>query len=211
MATVPVIDYATLVTAAVNEAWRKDDADFLAGIPAALMALEDGMMLGSEELEPLRIAEMLQRNVTVALTDGVGDLPADCLELARVRYAGRADLDIVDVTWLDDAYPVSQAGLPLYAAVDGRKLLVQPASATSVTINYYARLPTLLNGANWLVAKAPSVYLYGLLTHMAPQMLEDQRMQTWGAMYRAILGGLVTSDRRLRTQRMVARNRGATP
>jgi hypothetical protein len=52
---------------------------------------------------------------------------------------------------------------------------------------YYGKIPSLSDAApsNWLLVKAPDVYLYGALTHAAPFLMDDARMQTFGQIYLA--------------------------
>jgi len=50
---------------------------------------------------------------------------------------------------------------------------------------YYAKVPTLSdsNETNWLLTHHPDIYLYGALLHSAPYLKEDERAQTWAALY----------------------------
>jgi len=39
------------------------------------------------------------------------------------------------------------------------------------------------NTTNWLLTKAPDVYLYGALTHAAPFLMDDQRIPVFAQIY----------------------------
>lgn len=43
---------------------------------------------------------------------------------------------------------------------------------------------------NWLIDHAPDAYLYGALIHSAPYLVEDARLETWGALYRSAMEDL---------------------
>ena len=60
-----------------------------------------------------------------------------------------------------------------------------PDGAYSSILMYYAKVPTLSdsNETNWLLTHHPDIYLYGALLHSAPYLKEDERAQTWAALY----------------------------
>ena len=62
-----------------------------------------------------------------------------------------------------------------------------PDGAYSAILMYYAKIPTLSdsNETNWLLTHHPDIYLYGALLHSAPYLKEDERAQTWAALYTA--------------------------
>jgi hypothetical protein len=64
-----------------------------------------------------------------------------------------------------------------------------PPAVDDITIDmvYYGKIPALstANTTNWLLTKAPDVYLYGALTHAAPFLMDDQRMAVFSQIYLA--------------------------
>ena len=62
-----------------------------------------------------------------------------------------------------------------------------PDGEQSAILMYYAKIPTLSDSAetNWLLTHHPDIYLYGALLHSAPYLKEDERAQTWAALYTA--------------------------
>ena len=75
-----------------------------------------------------------------------------------------------------------------YSMTTGVIELVPPA-VDDITIDmvYYGKIPALsdANTTNWLLTKAPDVYLYGALTHAAPFLMDDQRMPVFSQIYLA--------------------------
>lgn len=42
--------------------------------------------------------------------------------------------------------------------------------------------------------REPGLYMYGALIHSAPYMREDERIETWAAMAKAIMDGIKRED-----------------
>ena len=57
---------------------------------------------------------------------------------------------------------------------------------------YFADIPNLsdVTTSNWLLSKAPDVYLYGSLLHSAPYLVEDARVNVWAQLYGAAVSRL---------------------
>lgn len=71
-----------------------------------------------------------------------------------------------------------------YTLIDGQfELIPAPAGGGTVTITctYYAKIPVLssTNASNWLLIKAPDLYLYAALANAAPYLNNDERIDTW--------------------------------
>ncbi len=63
---------------------------------------------------------------------------------------------------------------------------------------YYKAIDSLSDDSdtNWLLTSHPDLYVYGALTHSAPYLKDDERIATWGALYKSALVGLqMESDR----------------
>lgn len=65
---------------------------------------------------------------------------------------------------------------------------------------YWQTIPSLSasNPQNWLVIREPGLYLYGALCESAPFLKEDQRLVTWGTLFRSISDGMEREDARYR-------------
>ena len=56
-----------------------------------------------------------------------------------------------------------------------------PSGATSLSIDYYQRIPALTssNTTNWLLTDHPHLYLYTSLLHATPFLMDDARYQVF--------------------------------
>ena len=71
-----------------------------------------------------------------------------------------------------------------YTLIDGQfELIPAPTGGGTVTITctYYAKIPVLssTNASNWLLIKAPDLYLFSALANAAPYLNNDERIDTW--------------------------------
>lgn len=90
----------------------------------------------------------------------------------------------------------------LYALLDG-SIEVFPTPDTSYTLEllYYTNIDNLSNSVstNWLLTNYPDAYLYGSLMHSAPFLAEDQRIQTWSALYQRSINAINAESERGKT------------
>lgn len=132
----------------------------------------------------LRTREMLA-TVQIDAVDGVASLPADMAELLTVRSVSRGNValqllpprEAIAAEGVDRARP-----LDFYTIVGGDLRLVPRLVGTeAIQIDYYARVPRLGAGepSNWLLSRAPEIYLYGALIQSAPYLKDDARLPVW--------------------------------
>lgn len=117
-------------------------------------------------------------------------LPSDWLEalnlqlvggMSPLRYITLDESDIVNSTR-------ALTSPSFYSLMNGAiELVPPPAHDVDIEMVYYGKIPALSDAApsNWLLVKAPDVYLYGALTHAAPFLMDDARIQTFGQIYLA--------------------------
>lgn len=204
-------NYTTLQTAITTMAMRTGDTDFTSFLPDAILMAEQVMQYGTDDMPALRTADMEQTS-TGPLTSGSAALPTDYLQWREVRVANYPPLDYVEPGWMDNAYPTGRAGVPGYFTIEGATLVTAPVSNSTVTLNYYKKIPDLAtNTTNWVLTKHPGLYLYGSLIHCAPFMMDDQRIATWAGLYKGMVNGLNRSDRMARFARSSTRLTGPTP
>lgn len=128
--------------------------------------------------------------------------PSDWLETIRFQVMG------------DGTYPIELAsnaqlmemrrnvndvaGRPAYYAfVDGQfEVFPTPDVAYTSELIYYAKIDALSDSTatNWLLDGNPDLYLYGALTHSAPYLGEDQRIQVWSALAERALNEITNSS-----------------
>jgi hypothetical protein len=128
-----------------------------------------------------------QQEATATLTpaSGAATLPADYLAWRRVTWTGspRVELDYVEPSWLQAAYPTSPARTPTVFTIEGSTLKVRPVDATALELLYYQRIPALSDvaTANWLLAAHPDLYLFGAMVEAELFGVNDERMPLWKA------------------------------
>ena len=200
--------YPDLLTAIANYAFRSGDSDFTATFPTFITLLE------SRVNRRLRLREQ-ETAATLTLTDGAASLPADYLEFREVRSNGNPVrvLEAVSTGFGTENNPYGDAGASWYFSVSGNTLKTYPSSNSSLTLLYYAKVPALSASApsNWLLAKAPEVYLYGALLEAQPFMMDDARMAVWGTMFEDAMQALIDADTGAKYAKVARKNPGATP
>ena len=91
------------------------------------------------------------------------------------------------------------AGRPAYYAfVDGQfEVFPTPNQAYTSELIYYGKIPSLSGSlaTNWLLGAHPDAYLYASLTHSAPYLQEDARLQTWSALAERAVNEIVETSK----------------
>lgn len=164
----------------------------------------------------LRVREM-EATTTLTPASNVCTLPTDFIEARRV-YANASStksvLEPVAPDYAIENYQTNVTGsVPLFYTIVGSTLTAYPLSDSTITLTYYQKVPALSATAttNWLLTKAPELYLYGSLIEAAPYLEDDARLQTWLALFQGAVQALVNADTRAVYGKAAARIRGATP
>lgn len=205
----PLANYTELQEAVVRFAMRTGDDEFENSVPDFIALLESILNHGATDQAPLRTADM-EESATLSLVDGAATLPADYLETRSVTAGHYGDLTLI--TPSEAATRFASGGYGPFYTIKGRELRSYAQSDT-VGLDYYEKIPALSNAnpTNWLLTKAPNVYLYGSLLQSAPFMMDDGRMATWSQLFTQSMGGVIGSDMTARWARAATRVRGATP
>lgn len=149
----------------------------------------------------LRIRDQVEA-VTVASVDGTAPLPADLAEIITLFDATRGKrLEYVPPA---DALAAEQMGATQQATgfytVVGNSIRLVPRLEGNATLSlaYYARVPKLgaAQPSNWLLERAPHLYLYGSLVHSAPFLKDDARVAVWADFYQRGLDDLRLDNER---------------
>lgn len=142
----------------------------------------------------LRCREMIGRSTTTSDQEYVA-LPSDWLEAINLQIIDGASplrfitLDEADIIKKRQTY----TSVAFYTLMDGAiELVPAPADDVEIEMVYYKKITPLSdqNTSNWLLEKAPDVYLYGALVHAAPFLMDDQRIATFGSFYSGRVGAL---------------------
>ena len=144
----------------------------------------------------LRVREMVNTDTSITTASGTQSysLPSGYLEATTVIYQSDpfCTLRFISNTDFYNKYNTSQSkGKPTFFTIVGDKILlgVTPDSSTTLQINYYKTLTTLSdsNATNTILTNYPELYLYGSLAEAAPFIMQDERINTWGNLYKEAL------------------------
>lgn len=185
--------YAELQSSIITWAWRRGDAEFAAFVPDFIVLAEQLLNYGTAEQAGLRVADMEVDAYSISLTDGVGTLPADFLEARGVTYGNDRPFD---------DYIIS-----------GTTIQTDRQGVSPLAVSYYAKIPALSDDAptNWLLQKAPSVYLFGSLLQAKAFMEDAPGISSWAQLYQTAIAGLQGSDAVSRFSRAKIKTSGPTP
>jgi hypothetical protein len=129
------------------------------------------------------------------------DLPDDFLSerLVKLTSGGVTVLRYLSPEEMDARVRAPSSGRPRFYALYGEEMRLHPSpdQAYAAELVYLQALPALseTNQSNWLLAGHPDAYLYGALTQSAPYLRADERLQTWTALFGAVLTDIETADR----------------
>ena len=175
-----ITNYTTLVSTVADYLNRQD---LSSQIPTFIQLAE------SDLNTRLRCREMIVR-ATTTNDDEYVRLPLDYLEGINLQLVGGQSplryitLDEADIVNARQGYNAPT----FYSLMNGAiELVPPPATGVDVEIEmvYYGKITALseANQTNWLLLKAPDVYLYGALVHAAPFLMDDQRISVFGSFY----------------------------
>lgn len=175
-----ITNYSTLQTTVADYLNRQD---LTAYIPTFIQLAEADMNTR------LRTREMIVR-ATTTNDDEFVRLPLDFLESINLQLTdGQSPLRFVTLDEADIINKRQTYNAPtFYSLMNGAiELVPPPATGDDVEIEmvYYGKITALSdsNTSNWLLLKAPDVYLYGALVHAAPFLMDDQRISVFGSFY----------------------------
>lgn len=133
---------------------------------------------------------------TATLDTQFTSLPSDFLEAKNIQLNSTPVISLEYVTpeYADELRAKYQTGEPVWYTIIGDTIEVVPVPQVEYTIElvYYKQIPALSvsNTSNWLLANHPDIYLFGSLLKAAPYLKDDERINTWGSLYKQALGDL---------------------
>ncbi|WP_026621291.1 hypothetical protein M728_001859 [Ensifer sp. WSM1721] len=145
----------------------------------------------------MRLADM-EKTATVPLAEGEGSLPEDFLEARQVLAGDGRALRVLPLQELSSHE--TSGGPPIGYAIVGSVIKVRPKGGENIRLTYYAKIPPLTAAApsNWLIEKAPDVYLYALVEEIAVWERDAAKAGAAEALKRQAMAGLGLADERLR-------------
>jgi hypothetical protein len=135
----------------------------------------------------LRCREMIVRSEATSSAEYV-QLPSDWLEAINLTIVGgKSPLRYITLDKSDQVNEAKSYTSPaFYSLMNGAiEIVPPPADDIDIEMIYYGKVPALSDATptNWLLTKAPDVYLYGAMVHAAPYLMDDPRVQVFGQVY----------------------------
>lgn len=186
-----VIDYASLKTEIANFTHRTD-----------LTAELDTIIQMAEAVlnRKLRCRQM-DISTTLTATGRSVALPADFLEVRNVDINGSpiTPLKFLSSEQIELYDRQSSTGKPRSYGIVTSNLILSPTPDQSyvVDLEYYQKLPTLVNGVNtnnWLILGWPDAYLYGALLASVAFTRDDSGVAMWSQAYNAVIEDINRQD-----------------
>lgn len=177
-------------------------------------AITDFVSLAEAQMErTLRTTQMITR-ATATIDAEYNATPGDFLEARTFKLDTNpvTPLQFETIDSLDSLLTqYTSSAKPLFFGVVGSQIRVVPVPDSSYTgeLIYYSKLSKLSDTTttNWLLTKAPDVYLYGSLLQAAPYLQDDARIQVWSSLYQAGIQELQIADERGATSGGVLKSR----
>jgi hypothetical protein len=204
---VSITTYAELVSAIPDWMQRPSDTTITTIAPDCIKLLESRLHYGfgaeGEPLysPPLRIEDMLVR-ATASLTDEYVAVPTDFLEMRgpmKVNDSPESRIDYLTPDQFAAVAASQSAGPPTVFTIAGSEFRFGPIpSSGTAELWYYAKIPALTasNTTNWLLTKAPNVYLFGCLVEAYVYINEMQDALKFHGMLAGAVKALQAQDRR---------------
>lgn len=192
-----ITDFSSLKDAAIEYLAREGDTTLIARIPTFIQLFE-------AKMNRMLFVPQMERRSTALINLAADEpefvsLPLDFQSIRTVRLngvPGKPRLQFMTPAQLEDyRYRTGNiAGQPVYFSIFGDEIELAPTPNEAYTLEmiYRANIGPLsdANTSNWLLLKAPDLYLYGTLMESAPYIKEDERITTWGAGYSMALDDL---------------------
>lgn len=184
-----IADYAALLVDAGEYSGRNDIAHLFP------------RFIGLAELKLnrlLRVGDM-EATAVISVVDGDAPLPADFLEARQVLAASGRPIRAVALQQVADK-GMAGAGAPVCYAIVGSRIKPFPVGSYGLTMTYYSKIPALsaASPTNWLLEKAPDVYLYGLVEEISIWERDAGKAGAAQALKMAAVSGLGVADERAR-------------
>ena len=192
MSNMALNSYANLQTTIANYLSRDD----------LTSAIPDFIQLAEIRLRrDLRLRQMLTQTSTTATSGGATiSLPSDFLQARDVYVDSDPDFPVTFATpsiFIRNGR-TNESGVPAFYTILGSTIQFAPIPDSDYTIKilYYAA-PAFLSTSNtsnlWLTT-CPDALLYASLGEAEPYIMNDPRLQTWGALYDRAIASLTRSD-----------------
>jgi hypothetical protein len=204
----PLSTYNELVSETGVYMRRSGSTDFTSRIPT-FIAL-------SESWFNRQLANREQHiRATLTLTAGAATIPTDWIQFEQVSYVATPNVPLAYLSpdALNVAYPGSDTGYPEFYTIEGTSIEVRPVATGSLDVLYQGTVPALtsVNTTNWLLTKAPDIYLFSCLAEANAFIEEAEKAAVWRQRAANALDELVATGFRRVAQGQVMVVDRATP
>lgn len=205
------MDYSGLQTAILDWSARPD---LTAYVPSLIEYSTSMFNNGQGDVAPLRTNDM------IAVTDltpvsGVCALPADYLQYRRVveKASIRRELSYVAPTYADQQYPDRPGGMANDFTIIGSDMYLFPVTSADIELTYYQTIPDLSvsNTTNWLLTKAPQIYIHAGLLHLAMFIRDDELLNRSTGFVQDAISKMQSNDTMANYARAAVRMGGVRP
>lgn len=179
--------YSNLKTSIANYLNRSDLTSY---IPDFIRLAEVRMN------KELRVREQEKTDTSITTVAGTQSysLPTNFIEAKYVLYQSDPYTTLQYKSLFDfqkDYNASITSGTPSFYTILGTNILlgVRPDSAKTLELGYYQKLSALSdsNTTNDILTNYPDLYLYASLSESAPFIMQDERLNTWGTLYKEAL------------------------
>jgi hypothetical protein len=198
--------YSQLKEALTFWSGREGDTTILSGMERAISLVE------ARFNRILRVSDM-EAQATGTTSSGIIDLPSDFLAVRRVEVSPYGTLTPAPPKLASDEYPSGAGTYPRFYTILGLSMQIVPDTTSTVTLDYYQKIPSLSDEAptNWLLTDHPDLYLYATLGELAALGKNAPEAAAWMARGDAILNEIITLDRAKRYSDAIVGIKGPTP
>lgn len=178
MALAAITDYPSLV-ANVSDFMARTDLEY--AYPTWILNAEKRMNSALK-------APGMEFVATLTLdAEGTGDIPTDYIEWLTARWkptgGGTRAQYLRNVEANSDRFTIRfrPNGDPQFYTVVGGKVRVVPARTGTLDLTYYRTIPPLTSAAptNWLITRAPHLYLYSVLSEGYLFQKDEEKAAEW--------------------------------
>lgn len=155
----------------------------------------DFITLAEADMNLVLVENKMETTATVAITSGLGDLPADCLDILSVTMPNG---DVLAPETDREADKFESSGTSEAVTVSGSSLRITPPGDASynVTLRYRQQVPALSvsNTSNWVLDNHPQAYLNGALTHGEDFLKDYDASAKYEGKFLGSMSGIIGRD-----------------
>lgn len=151
----------------------------------------------------------MEASATVTMTSGSGPLPSDYLEWISATWVGvrTHDLRYVEPDSEEWRFRYRPNGDPAMFSIIASTLKLRPVITGDVTLAYYQKIPALAtNSTNWLLTRAPDLYLNYSLAEAYILTKDEERALAYLALAERGLDGATKDGDSNKIERRPSRN-----